>query len=237
VRVDREPAFVLHIRDYRETSLLLEIFARGHGRLSLVAKGAKRPKSGLRGILHPFQPLVVSWSGKNELGVLTAAEPADKLAVLRGETLYCGFYVNELLVRLLHRHDPHESLFEIYRQALEALGSHSAQEETLRIFEKRLLQELGYALLLYRDAMGNAPVRPEQLYHYVVERGPIPATDAEDEGVAVHGASLLGLAAEQIACPRALQETKRLMRAVLARHLDGKPLHSRKLFRHRNNTA
>lgn len=237
MRVDREPAYVLHARDYRETSLLLEIFTRGYGRLGVVAKGAKRPKSGVRGILRPFQPLLVSWSGKGELGVLTGAEPTDRAMGLPGETVYCGFYLNELLVRLLHRHDAHEVLFNVYADALQALQSSSGQEATLRIFEKRLLQELGYALLLDRDAVVNQPVQPEQLYNYVIERGPVPANGAEHEGVRLHGASLLGLAAEDISDPRALQETKRLMRAVLARHLDGKPLHSRKLFRQRNTTV
>jgi DNA repair protein RecO (recombination protein O) len=237
MRVDREPAFVLHTRDYRETSLLLEVFTSGYGRLGLVAKGAKRPKSGVRGVLHPFQPLTVSWAGKGELGVLTAAEPTGTRANLRGEALYCGFYLNELLMRLLHRHDPHESLFEIYRHALDSLALDSGQEATLRIFEKRLLQELGYALLLDREAAGNDPVKPEQIYNYVIDRGPVPVNDVDHEGVRVHGDSLLELAVEQIAAPRALQETKRLMRAVLTRYLDGKPLHSRKLFRSRNGTA
>ena len=237
MRVDREPAFVLHTRDYRETSLLLEVFARGYGRLGLVAKGAKRPKSGVRGVLHPFQPLTISWAGKGELGVLTAAEPAGQRVSLRGDTLYCGFYVNELLMRLLHRHDPHESLFDIYQEALGSLASQSDEEITLRIFEKRLLQELGYALLLEREASGNEPVRPDQLYTYVIDRGPVPVNGDDHEGVRVHGASLLDLSIEQIDAPRTLQEAKRLMRAVLARYLDGKPLHSRKLFRSRATTA
>ena len=231
MRVNQEAAFVLHATRYRETSLLLEIFSRHHGRIGLVARGASRPKSGLRATLSPFSPLVVNWSGKGELATLSGAE-ADASAIgLTGEALFCGLYMNELLVRVLHRHDPHELLYDRYVLSLLRLQGADALAETLRIFEKYLLQQLGYGLVLEHDVAENLPIAAEVVYDYIPERGPVAARGTEVHGARVHGATLLALAAECITDPGQLQESKQLMRACLAPHLGDRPLHSRKLFR------
>ncbi len=226
----QQAAFVLHHSHYGETSLLLEAFVRAHGRIGLIAKGARRPRSPLRPLLVPFQPLLISWTGRGELGTLTAAEAVGGGVGLSAGQVYCGLYLNELLVRLLHRNDPHEDLFDIYALSLERLCSPAVTEIALRLFEKHLLQELGYGLVLDREVAGNSPISPDADYDYVPERGPVPAPAAEG-GVRLKGASLLALAMGRFPDADALRETKALTRACLARHLGAIPLHSRSLFR------
>lgn len=232
MRVAQDPAFVLHARDYRETSLLLEVFTRGHGRIGLIAKGAKRPKSPVRGLLRPFQPLRLDWSGKGELATVTGAEATAPAAALSGEGLLCAYYLNELLIRLLHRFEAHERLYDAYEGALETLCGTPARapEATLRVFEKRLLQELGYALVLDREPGNGRPVVAEARYRYVLQRGPVPETEADEPGVSIAGASLLALAAEDLSDAGSLREVKSLMRTVLDAQLDGRPLRTRALF-------
>ncbi len=230
MRVQQQAAFILHHSHYGESSLLLEVFARDHGRLGLIAKGVRRPRWALRALLVPFQPLLIGWSGRGELATLTGAEPAGAPIELLGEQAYCGLYLNELLVRLLHRHDPHEDLFDVYCQSLGQLQGPVTTEAALRLFEKHLLQDLGYGLVLDREVSGNSPISAEADYDYVLDRGPMPAP-AADGGIRVKGASLLALALGQFSDAVALRESKVLTRACLARHLGGRPLHSRSLFR------
>lgn len=230
MRVFQQPAFVLHTSDYRESSLLVEAYSRNHGRIGLIAKGARRAKIGLRAVLNPFQPLLLGWSGKSDLATLTAAEPDQIAPMLSGEALYCGFYMNELLMRLLHRHDPHERLFDAYQVALARLQTGSEQDVALRIFEKHLLQELGYGLVLDHEVGAKAAIEPRTLYKYLPERGPLPADGAEHNGVLIHGRSLLALAAERFNDARELKEAKQLTRCLLSQYLDDKPLRSRELF-------
>ena len=234
MRVNQELAYVLHHHDYGETSLLLEMFTRRHGRLGVVAKGARRARSPLRAALIPFQPLVMGFSGRGELPTLTSAEPAGAAPAIAGEVLFCGLYLNELLLRLLHRHDPHERLFENYSEALGRLGEGMDTEAALRVFEKRLLEDIGFGLVLDHDVQDGAPIQPEHLYRYSPERGPVIAHAADGEGIAVQGASLLALAREHLDDANALREVKHLMRALLARHLGERPLTSRDLFRPRS---
>ena len=150
-RQDAQPAFVLHTYPYRETSLVLEVFTRDFGRIALVARGARRPRSALRGVLLAFQPLLLNWGGKSELRTLHKAEWQGGLPQLKGTALLCGFYLNELMVKLLPREDPHERLYQSYCETLHALGAGRERATTLRRFEKQLLKELGYALTLDRD--------------------------------------------------------------------------------------
>ncbi|OGI47118.1 MAG: DNA repair protein RecO [Candidatus Muproteobacteria bacterium RIFCSPHIGHO2_01_FULL_65_16] len=233
MREQQQPAFILHHRGYGETSLLLEAFTPNHGRLGLIAKGARRQNSRLRGLLKPFQPLLIGWSGRGELAVLTGAETDAGAPALAGAALYCGFYLNELLLRLLHRHDPHEALFAAYRIALDALGRGGAHEAAMRVFETRLLRELGYGPVLDHDIADKTPIVGAAIYDYIPERGPVrldPGPNAPARGIRIQGASLLALAGEQLESAQALRETKMLMRALLARQLGDKPLHSRRLF-------
>jgi len=235
MRIHQEPAFILHHRDYSETSLLLEVLTSQHGRIGLIAKGARRANSRVRGILKPFQRLLIGWSGKGDLAVLTGAELDGPALELDGSALYCAFYMNEVLLRLLHRHDPHEALFEAYRSALQQLRPDNSHEPVLRIFEKHLLKELGYGLVLDQDMADKKPIEAQAMYEYILERGPVrlahPELNLPTEGIPIRGASLLALARETLDDPGARRDAKALMRAALARHLGDRPLHSRKLFR------
>ena len=171
-RIQDEPAFVLHSYPFRETSLVLEVFSRQHGRVPLVARGARRPKSALRGLLMSFQPLQLSWFGKHELRTLHSAEWQGGQPQLQGTALLCGFYLNELMLNLMARDDPHASLFDYYQQTLQRLAQEADHAFTLRCFEKHMLQELGYALLLETEAGSGRSIVPDaELPLYTGARG------------------------------------------------------------------
>jgi DNA repair protein RecO (recombination protein O) len=230
-RTQDEPAFVLHSHPFRETSLILDVFSRSHGRLAIVARGARRPRSVLRGLLLGFQPLQLSWFGKGEVRTLHSAEWQGGQPYLQGTALMCGFYLNELLVNLLARDDPHEQLFDYYRATLLRLAHQDDHAATLRCFEKRLLQELGYALVLEREAGSDKAVRPELCYRYAVERGVLPDEGAESSGMPVQGKTLLDMAHDDYADPATAQQSKQLMRMLLNHQLGGKTLHTRELIK------
>ena len=230
-RTDLEPAFVLHTRPWRETSLIVESFSRRHGRLGMIARGARRPKSRMRGLLQPFIPLLLSWRGKGELATLVSAEPEGSVLPLAGSAAIVGFYVNELLLRFLHRHDPESLLFDHYRAALDRISRASDSEPILRIFEKRLLQAVGYALELETESDSGRAIEPEELYRYTVESGPKRWSNGTSSGVCVSGSTLLALAREQLDDRHALGEAKLLMRSIIDEHCGGRALVSRRLWR------
>lgn len=227
-RHENEPAFVLHSYPFRETSLLLEAFSRQHGRVALVARGARRPHSQLRGVLMAFQPLALNWFGKNDLRTLHGAEWLGGQPQLQGTALLCGFYVNELLLNLLARDDPHPQLFEHYRLALQRLAFDADYAATLRRFEKNLLQELGYALLLEREAGSDRQIDDCAHYRYKPEHG---AERNCEGGLPVAGKTLLDMAADDYRDPQTAQQSKQLMRMLLNHHLAGKPLYTRELMK------
>lgn len=231
-RHDEQPAFVLHSYPFRETSLIIEAFTRDAGRIALVARGARRPRSTLRGLLRSFQPLLLSWSGKTELRTLHKAEWHGAYAPLAGLSLICGFYLNELLLRLLARDDPHERLFTVYQETLEALAAHGGSAATLRRFEKHLLRELGYGLVLDRDADTGAPIAAEARYTYVVDRGPVAGGgDEAGNGVELNGQTLIDMQSDNYTTMATLQQSKALMRALINHYLGDRTLHTRQLLR------
>jgi DNA repair protein RecO (recombination protein O) len=230
-RVLLDSAYLLHRRNYRETSLLLELFTLQHGRIGLIAKGARRGRTGMAPMLQPFRPLLASWAGRGELATLTHAEAGGADIRLQHTVLFCGFYLNELLVRLLPVHDPHPELFEVYRTALAGLAAGTDLEATLRRFELALLESLGYGLQLTVDTQTGEAIQPDRLYLYRIDTGPV-AADA-DNPAALHGATLLALREGRCDTPEIRTESKRLMRYVLAHYLEGRPLKSRELFRNR----
>lgn len=229
-RVSLQPAYVLHQRPYRDSSLLLELFTPEYGRVGLVARGARGPKSRLHGVLQPFQPLLVSWAGRGELATLCGAEAHGPAQRLNGQSLISGFYLNELLLRLLARHDAHPALFTIYRETFPRLVVE--EQRALRIFEKHVLKEIGYALVLDHEAESGAPVEPDKMYTYRLEQGPVQYDEdnRQDAGLILSGASLLSLMHEELRDEQSLREVKPLMRAALALYLGGKPLQSRALL-------
>ena len=229
-RIDQQPGFVLHSYPYRETSLIVEVFSRDHGRLGLVAKGARRPMSQLRGVLMAFQPLLINWSGGGEMKTLVRAEWQGGQPLLGGQALLCAYYLNELLMRLLPREDPHPTLYRAYGDALRALAAGEGQEVILRRFELALLQELGYGLQLDADADG-VPVRPEVRYAYIIERGAVPLDEyGIDDASVVAGRVLLDMARGDFREPETLAGAKALMRRLIQHYLGGQVLQSRRVF-------
>ena len=225
-RAQHEQGYVLHAYPYKESSLVLEVLSRRFGRVALVARGARRPRSMLRGVLLAFQPLRLSWSGSTEMGTLTSAEWAGGQAALAGLALMCGFYLNELLLRLLPREDPHEALFDAYTEALARLGAGQSQAAVLRGFERRMLAELGYAPLLDRDAANGATIEPGKRYAYEAERGPVE-TRREGGETVISGRTLLDMAADNYEDSTTREEARRLMRVLIAERLGGQALHTR----------
>ncbi|MDO9052811.1 MAG: DNA repair protein RecO [Gallionella sp.] len=226
-----EPAFVLHSHPFRETSLLLDVYSREHGRLAIVARGARRPRSALRGVLMNFQPLLLSWFGKGEVRTLHSAEWQGGQPYLQGTALMCGFYLNELMINLLARDDAHEQLFDYYRATLIRLAHETDHAATLRCVEKHMLQELGYALQLETEAGSGKPVQADVVYRYAVEHGAVPDDGDARNGLPVMGKTLLAMSADEYSDPVAAQQSKQLMRMMLNHHLGGKILHTRELIK------
>lgn len=232
-KVDGQPAYVLHTYPFRETSLIIEVFSRDFGRMALLARGARRPRAAIRGLLMAFQPIEIGWAGKGEVLTLMKAEWQGGQPLLAGEGLFCGYYLNELLMHLLPREDAHEHLFACYADMLVRLASDPAgkvREADLRRFEKSLLQELGYGLTLDHDSDGNT-IQPTTHYTYRMEQGPVRLEHAEAAAQVVQGKTLLDLAAEDFSDPRSRLEAKQLMRTLMAYYLDGKELETRKIFK------
>ena len=237
--------YVLHSYPYRETSLILQAWTERHGRLGLVAKGVRRPKSASRAVLVPFQPLALDWFGRGELRTLKTAEPSAPATPLAGEALMSAFYMNELLLKLTTRDDPHEKLFEAYDAAITGLRAISREraaanaariEPILRRFELKLLQELGYALELAREAGSHAPIAAEREYFYVVERGavavaPSPGTETPANAVRLRGLTLIDLERGRFEDPTTVAQSKQLMRLLIHHSLNGQELATRTLVR------
>ncbi|MBW9256381.1 MAG: DNA repair protein RecO [Candidatus Thiodiazotropha sp. (ex. Lucinisca nassula)] len=228
-RINFIPAYVLHRRDYQNSSLLLELFTPNEGRLPAIAKGAKSGRSNKAILLQPFLPLRVSLSGRGEIKSLIEAEQNGQPLKLIGERIYCGLYLNELIVRLIERGDPYPSLFVHYCHILVQLASDEPVGEILRQFELQLLSELGYGLLLDHTADSGDPIREELLYNYLVEEGPI-VSSSDSFGLKIHGSTLIGLQNGESLSKQSAKEAKQLMRFVLSHYLGDKPLKSRELF-------
>jgi DNA repair protein RecO (recombination protein O) len=228
-RVTGQPGFVLHSYPYKETSLVVDMFTRDHGRIGVVAKGAKRPHSKLRGVLQTFQPLSVSFSGKSELRTLIDAEWVGGMLPLEKTALLCGFYLNELLVKLLARDDPHPALFNHYVSTLNELAHGEPAPIALRKFERALLKETGVAADLTRCTTTRAAVEADGLYVVDPERGARTAASVESWPV-VSGRTLIDMEREQYADPQTQAQSKQLMRFLLAYHLGGAPLNTRQIL-------
>jgi len=227
-RAEHEPGYVLHAYPYKETSLVVEALTRSFGRVGLLARGARRPRSVLRGVLLAFHPLRLSWSASAELGTLIAAEWSGGQPALAGTGLMCGFYLNELLLKLLPREDPHERLFDAYAASLARLAAGDSQAAALRGFERRMLAELGYAPLLERDAASGARIDGAKRYCYQPDRGPVEAPS--DDAQALSGQTLLDIAADEYGRAATRDEARRLMRALIAERLGGQTLHTRAML-------
>ncbi|MEX3687704.1 DNA repair protein RecO [Paraburkholderia sp. BR14263] len=229
-RIAEQPAFVLHSYPYRETSLIIDVLSRDHGRVALVAKGAKRPHSALRGVLQTFQPLALSWTGKGEVRTLTGAEWVGGMLPLTGDALLCGFYVNELLVKFIAREDPHPELFRHYVVTLTRLAHDEPPVQVLRSFERVLLREAGYALALNRT-VNRKTVAAEGRYVFDPERGVREASDEwPSQWPRLSGQTLLDMEEDDYHRPQTVAQSKALMRFLLNMYLGGTPLATRQIL-------
>lgn len=231
-RQDNQAVYVLHTYPFKETSLVVELFTHGFGRVATTAKGARRPRSAMRGMLQSFQPLLATWSGKLELKTLHSLEWGGGLLLLKGEALMCGFYLNELLLRLLPREDSHEALFEYYSATIKILAISQDLATTLRRFELKLLQELGYAIPLQHD-VSETPILEGLSYLYQAEHGASRlngALNRTKNGVQLLGKTLIDMVNDDYNNPQTQLQSKQLMRYLLAHYLGDKPLHTRQLL-------
>jgi DNA repair protein RecO (recombination protein O) len=222
-RIVDEPAFVLHSVPYKETSLVVELLTRNHGRVPVIAKGAKRPHSALRATLLAFQPLQVAWQGKQDLRNLIRAEWIGGLASPRGDALLCAFYLNELLVRLLPRDDPHPAVFDTYLNGLARFASGEPVASALRRVEWNMLKNLGYAPDLKRDQHGH-PILTDKRY----QLGAAGLVEGEGEGIS--GRIIQLMAQEAWDDPSVWVPGKLLVRQLLNRALDGQILNTRQIL-------
>ena len=230
-RVQLEPAFLLHHYPWRDSSRIVELLTRGHGRVSVFARASRQSASGVGSALQPFAELLVSWSGRGEAGQLTGAERVRPPAQLAGDRLMSGFYANELLLKLLERHDPHPVLFDAYGTLLAQFVEPRADaQRALRLFEKRLLDELGWGLNLEQDTTTGAPVDAARAYRYRIDGGPELLDGVAEGSLIFSGASLLSLAHEALEDPRSVADARRLLRAALDQCLDGRPLRTREVL-------
>ena len=228
-RIQQQPALLLHYRPFRDSSLLLDIFSRDYGRLALVARGARAAKSRLRGVLRPFMPLSVSWWSRSDLGTLTGAEIDGKPLALHGDCLLSGYYLNELILNFLHRHDPQPEIFAAYCQTIGILAASQDPAAALRHFEMELLRLLGYGLLFEHEGGSEVALDPDASYHYRPEQGPVRVQ--RDVGTMIFsGASLIGIREQRFADKSILHDAGRLLRQLIAFHLGGKELKSRKVL-------
>lgn len=222
---------MLHGRAYQNTSMIVDVFTRSYGRLSLLAKGAKRPGSAMYGTLLPLQCLFLSWGGRSELKTLYSAEIESKgQPMLDGDHIYLGMYLNELLVRLLHKEEAHAQMFDYYQHCLQQLSQDSDNEIVLRYFELQLLEELGYAVNLQTTCDTDNDIEVNAVYAYLPERGFICQDRHQGDELLVQGQTIQALAGRNLSGDQQKKEAKLLLRSIIEYHLDGSPLKTRELF-------
>lgn len=231
MKTEIHPGYILHSRPYRETSLILEVFSSCYGRISLVARGVKGNRRNQSLLLQPARKLNLAWTMRSELGTLTTVEDCGLRYELAGTRLVSCFYMNELLIRMLHRHETHPELYSNYESSMLQLEAGTAEDRVLRVFEKRLLNTLGYGLMLGHEALTGTPVDAGQSYFYQDDLGPVLTRQQQTNGVDISGRTLLALDREDTWDEIIARESKSLFRHVLAAHTGDRPLGSRELYR------
>ncbi len=225
---ENQDIYILHTYPFKETSLIAELFSKNHGRIPVVAKGARRPRSSLRGMLQSFQLLQATWSGRGEIKTLHNIEWCDRFLQVDGNALICGFYINELIMRLLPREDTHKKLFDFYHHTMTVLARGINLEEVLRRFELKLLQELGYEVPLKEDENGDSIIA-DKFYIYEAEYGASEISKTNN-GVKIYGQTLIDMAKDEYKEDNTQLQSKQLMRYLISHYLGDKPLNSKQLF-------
>jgi DNA repair protein RecO (recombination protein O) len=220
-RIALEPAYVLHHREYRDTSRILDVFSERHGRITLFARGARGPKSKYASLLMPFRRLLLSWSGRGDAAQMTGAETGGEAPGIPAAHVMSAFYLNELVITLTTRHDPHPQLFVDYARALRRLAAETQPEAALRVFEKRLLESIGYGLEL--DV--------EEGHHYHFRAGLGFHEVRDDAPGAYTGRNLLALREESLDDTPSLDAARRVLRQALDHCLEGREIRTRTVAR------
>ena len=229
-QVQQEPAYVLHRRPWRETSLMVDVFSLNAGRVTLIARGANSAKSPLKAQLQPFQPLVLDWTGRSDLKTLTQTDVRPGPSLTRTLALYSGLYINELLQRTLPMADPNPALFAAYIDLLSELSCVQDVEPVLRRFEKAFAGELGYSFAWDQTTDTGEEVATDRQYYYDPEQGILanPSQTARLQGLS--GETLKALAAGDLESPDSRRVAKRVTRVLVDFLLQGRELNSRRLF-------
>ena len=230
MKVELTPCYILHRRDYSETSYILEVFSREHGRINLIAKGAKRNKKQEGVSFNLYQQYNISWLAKSELGTLTNIE-AVTLNSLKPEQIMTGFYMNEIMLRLLHKHEPHPELFDSYSISINQLLSGESEQIVLRYYEKSLLQSLGYGIILDHEVETGETLAYEKDYFYELDLGPVATNKINNSGIRISGQTLIELDNESLSDSKNINEAKLLLRKILEQHLGNQPLASKNLYK------
>lgn len=233
MRIELQPAYILHTRPYRDTSLLVDFFTPEFGRIGAVARGVRQGKGNKRVLFNPFVRLLISLQGKTDLKLLTAIEADGPACHLSGAQLYSGFYLNELLVRLLPEMDAHPPLYYRYQQSLQQLRDHTDVEPLLRDFEFAFLQELGYAIDFFADAHSGAGIAAGSCYWFDTQAGFYLADNPQQASASMplfQGKDIIAMAQRDFVTPETRQAAKRLSRMMLQPLLGNRPLRSRELF-------
>lgn len=230
MKVELTPCYILHTRNYSESSLILEVFSREHGRVNLLAKGAKRNKKRQGVSFNLYQQYQMAWIAKSELGTLTDIELTSLPVSLKPEIMMAGFYMNEIMLRLLHKHESHPELFDSYEETINKLQNDTPENIVLRYYEKTLLQSLGYGLVFDCDINTGAPLDKNNNYYYKFDSGPTIEASKVEPGINVSGKTLLELESETLCDIQNINEAKRLLKTILGQYLGEKPLASRELY-------
>ncbi|MCW8931056.1 MAG: DNA repair protein RecO [Gammaproteobacteria bacterium] len=258
INLDNKSAVVLHHYNYRDSSLIVNFFLSDFGLVSAVAKGikGKKNKQNQFVLLQPFKRLKVSLTGKNDLLILTSVELSNVFVKdlssqvwdLSGKPLYCAYYINELLLRLLPSHTNCYEIFSLYEHTLDILSHFSSNnskqpsigdneevsiqyEVPLRMFEIKLLEYLGYALNLSYDVETNLVIESDKQYYYILDTGPTLIPVDNIKNLVISGSTLINMSNHQFTDQKTLQESKQLLKWALAVHLGEKPLKSREMFK------
>lgn len=231
MKAELTPCYILHRRDYRESSFLLDVFSREYGRISLVAKGARRNKKQQNINFDLYQKYLMSWVAKSDLGTLIDIEENSIKNLLKPKQIMSGFYVNEIILRLLHKHEPHPELFDSYDTTIIKLSNNQSEQKELRYFEKILLESLGYGVVFDQDMKTDEPIIAGEDYYYKLGFGPYLANNISEENVKVSGKTLIELDNETLSDSKNQNEAKVLLSTILKQYLGQKPLASRQLYK------
>ncbi|MFK8052705.1 MAG: DNA repair protein RecO [Woeseiaceae bacterium] len=230
-RIKLQPCWVLHRRDFRDSSQIVDVISRDHGRVAMVARGVKRPKSRHRGLLQPFSPLLISWVAGRELATMSDVEQGGSALQLGQDALMCGFYANELLLKMTHRFDPQPEVFELYTAVIDRLSGTEQVAIALREFEWQFLNQIGFGLNLLYEVESGQEIEDTASYHLIVDQGPVLTDATEWSGAVYAGHCLRAIANNDWRDPATLVAARRILGAAIDLQLDGKPLHSRRILR------